>query len=148
MIFFFLTFQVLNTKVIFSARRTAYDADISWANVEGDITFDLVEINIGGGFDGSVFTVPINGVYKMTFTGQSAKKQYTYNIVQLFKNGSFLYNVILDADEESDLKNLSCTWMIRLVKGDVLKLHAINGLSTEGSFRSHLVFTGELIYID
>ena len=145
-----MTFQILNTKVIFSARRTAYDGDFAWANVVGDITFDLVEINIGGGFDGSVFTVPINGVYKMTFTGQSAMKQYTYHAVQLFKNGSFLYNVIWDSDEaeKSDGKNLSCTWMIRLVKGDVLKLHAINYLSTEGSARTHLVFTGELIYID
>ena len=41
-----MPFQILNTKVIFSAQVTTGYA------VTGDLIFDRVDINIGGGFDG------------------------------------------------------------------------------------------------
>ena len=64
-----MSFQILNTKVVFNAQKTD-----NLGNVKGDLTFDRVDINIGDGFDGSsgIFKVPITGIYKMSFSGQSA----------------------------------------------------------------------------
>merc|ERR1712062_276539 len=55
--------EILNTKVIFSGRTTK--------DGFGFLIFDQVDINIGGGLDGSigVFKAPIAGIYKMTFSG-------------------------------------------------------------------------------
>ena len=137
-----MSFQILNTKVVFNAQKTD-----NLGNVKGDLTFDRVDINIGDGFDGSsgIFKVPITGIYKMSFSGQSAhNRNIDYTNIAVYKNASLMFN-IYDSNEP-DGNNVSYTWIMRLVKGEDLKMYSYNYLNT-GKYEP-LTFTGELIHIE
>ena len=81
--------QILNTKVIFNAQRT------TWGNVGGDLHFNQVDINIGGGFGGKIFTAPISGIYKMTFSGISGFNQFEIYM--------FYFTFIIDKKKNKDM---------------------------------------------
>ena len=140
-------FQILNTKVIFSAQRT------TWGNVQGDLHFNQVDINIGGGFGGKIFTAPISGIYKMTFSGISGFNQFElymadFTSIIVKKNNQDMF-YIFDGNENGkgeDQNNISYTWMLELIKGDEVKLWSDNYVFV--STISSLTFTGELIHID
>ena len=129
--------------MIFNAQRTGV------GNVQGDLTFDRVEIDIGSGFDGSsgIFKVPISGIYKMTFSGASAFNKNDPTIIRIYKNGSYMF-AIYDCNEaeNADENNVSYTWMMKLVNGDQLKLYSDNYLYADANIP--LTFTGELIHIE
>ena len=130
-----MTLQNLNTKVIFEARRT------TTLNGSGNIGFNKVEINIGDGFHAGVFTVPIDGIYRMTFSCSSSIEI----TVKLFKNGNYEMMIM----EGLDLYNgniESATWMMTLVKGDKLNLKSSNLIYADD--KNPLIFNGELIHID
>ena len=130
-----MTLQNLNTKVIFEARRT------TTLNGSGNIGFNKVEINIGDGFHAGVFTVPIDGIYRMTFSCSSSIEI----TVKLFKNGDYEMMIM----EGLDLYNgniESATWMMTLVKGDKLNLKSSNLIYADD--KNPLIFNGELIHID
>ena len=134
---------MLNTKVIFSAQVTTGYA------VTGDLIFDRVDINIGDGFDGSsgIFTVPVSGIYKMSFSGQSANVRFDITSIRVYKNGDQMFNILDSNDAEKvGTNNVSYTWIMRLVKGDKLKLESVNYLYADNYAR--LTFTGELIHIE
>ena len=92
-----MSFQILNTKVIFNAQVTetvlGFDANLKQP---GNLTFDQVDINVGYGFDGStgVFKVPISGIYKMSFSGANAYGQ-NYEYIIVYKNGQFYHGRLL-----------------------------------------------------
>ena len=153
-----MTFQILNTKVIFQARK--YGSSGSGEEVIEWLTFNKNEINIGDGFIGSaafthfgwdhvagVFVVPIDGIYKMTFSGQSATSRRTkQDIVQgirVYKGRQFL-RIILDSNEGT--VSFSSTWMMKLVKGDEIRIWSNNYLWVNTN--TPLIFTGELIHTD
>ena len=142
----FLSFQILNTKVIFNAQVTDGGSNYE---VTGDLTFDRVDINIGGAFDGSsgIFKVPISGTYKMTFSGQSAVNRIDFTWIRVYKNGSIMF-YIYDANraENAYENNVSYTWIMTLVQGDELKLSSVNYLHATND--RPLTFTGELIHIE
>ena len=133
-----MSFQILNTKVIFNAQKTEE------GNAGGYLTFDQVDINIGDGFDGRIFKVPVSGIYKMSFSGQFFIE---FTSIRVYKNGSYMFD-IYDGNEaeKADVNNVSYTWVMRLVKGDALKLYSFNHLHAESY--APLTFTGELIHIE
>ena len=96
---------MLNTKVIFSAQVTTGYA------VNGDLIFDRVDINIGGAFDGpgGVFRTPISGIYKLTFSAETAQGKLEYANIRVFKNGSDIMLIIIDGNGADDKNNLSYT---------------------------------------
>ena len=133
-----LSFQILKTKVIYNAKKT------EGFNVRGDLTFDRVDINIGDGFDGSsgIFKVPLSGIYKMSFSGQSANGRFENTSIRVYKNGSYMFHIYDgNAAENAYANNVSYTWIMRLVEGDKVKLNSMNYLYP------YLTFTGELIHI-
>ena len=139
-----LSFQILNTKVVFNAQKTD-----NLGNVKGDLTFDRVDINIGDGFDGSsgIFKVPVTGIYKMNFSGQSADVFIDFTRIRVYKNGSLMFYIYDGNDaEKGDENNLSYTWIMRLAKGDELKLYSDNYLYAYSN--EPLTFSGELIHIE
>ena len=139
----FLSFQILNTKVIFNAQKT--DGE----DVTGFLTFDRVEINIGAGFDASsgIFRVPISGIYKMTFSGQTAYSEVQLTWIRVYKNRSETLH-ITDGNKAENAygNNLSYVWMMTLVQGDELKLESAFYLYASSD--EPLTFTGQLIHIE
>ena len=130
-------FLTLQTKVIFEARRTT----AMWGS--GTISFNKVEINIGDGFHGSEFTVPIDGIYKLTFSCPELGR----NTVKLFKNGDYEMIIMEEWNTDDVDGNIqSSIWMMKLVKGDKLKLKA-SDLIFSDSNKYPAIFTGELIHI-
>ena len=148
-----MTLQILNifanTKVIFIARSTLVH------NV-GFVKFDQVEIDIGNGFPDDLpegrlpdaFKIPIDGIYKMTFSARVTK----FTSFRLFKNKFFEMHIMdgldkpKDQDEFADWYTNSFTWMIRCKKGDKLKLKPNGPLYANSEYP--MSFTGELLHID
>ena len=140
--------QLLNTKVIFNAQKTRNNV------ASGYLTFNQVEINIGDGFNQSsgVFTAPIGGIYKMSFsgiTGVAENSGSTSGWVNVHKNELSMFG-IYDLDntygEETYVgRNLAYTWMMKLIKGDKLKLNSYN---IHAEDLTPVTFTGELIRIE
>ena len=138
-----LLFQILNTKVIFNAQKTQ-----GYNDVIGTLTYDKVDLNIGGGFDGSsgIFKVPVSGIYHLSFSGQSANKN-TVTAIYVYKNGLPMFRIYdTNEVENSNAHNVSYTWMMTLVQGDELKLNSHHYLLANSDER--LTFTGELIHIE
>ena len=107
----------------------------------GNIGFDTVEINIGDGFHAGVFTVPIDGIYRMTFSCSSSIEI----TVKLFKNGNYEM-MIMEGLELYNANIESSTWMMTLVKGDKLNLKSSNLIYADD--KNPLIFNGELIHVD
>ena len=53
---------------------------------------------------------------------------------------------IFDGNADVDANNVSYTWIMRLVKGDELKLFSVNYLYASSTIP--LTFSGELIHIE
>ena len=142
-----MSFQILNTKVIFNAKKT--EGLEGFTKVTGDLTFDQVDINIGDGFDGSsgIFKAPLSGIYRMSFSGQSAAYIIDYTQIMVYKNGYPIF-FITDGNEaeKADGNNVSYTWIMTLVEGDELKLKSVNYLYA--NIYIPLTFAGELIHIE
>ena len=120
-----------------------------YSGVTGDLTFGQVDINISDGFDGSsgIFTVPVSGIYKMSFSGQSGYDKIDFTFIGVYKNGFEMFGIVDSNEaEKADENNVSYTWIMRLVKGDELKLSSVNYL--HASSHDPLTFTGELIHIE
>ena len=139
-----MKFQILNTKVIFNAQKTEGGNDVI-----GYLTFNQVDINIGDGFDGSsgIFKVPVTGIYTMSFSGQSAYDRIDSSGIHIYKNGSEMFRIV-DGNTAAygAENNVSYTWIMRLVKGDELKLNSWHYLYA--NTYEPLTFTGELIHIE
>ena len=136
--------------MIFNAQKTCCGF-----NVKGFLTFDRVDINIGDAFNGSsgIFNVPVSGIYKLNFSGQSAYERNDVTRVKVYKNGSYILG-IWDSNEGKhemetthDGNNVSYTWIMKLVKGDKLKLESVNYLYAD-DVDDFLTFSGELIHIE
>ena len=118
-------------------------------NFKGDITYDRLEVSIGGGFDirSGVFVVPTSGTYRLSFSGQSGAGKYEFTKVLVKKNGADVF-AIWDSNEaeKADANNISYTWLMNLTQGDRVNLSSENHLNAK-NYRYHLTFTGELIHI-
>ena len=139
-LFPFVNFQVLDTKVIFSAVKT------SGRNFQGNITYDNLVVNLGEGFDmgSGTFVVPTSGLYRLTFSAQSAREKYDFTSVYVRKNGEDIFS-IWDSNSEDDGNNVSYTWMMHLTKNDRINLDSYKHLYADSN--NPVTFTGELIHI-
>ena len=120
-----------------------------FGNFKGDITYDRLDINIGGGFDidSGVFVVPTSGTYRLSFSGQSGAGKNEFTSVRVMKNGSRLF-YIRDSNAADDANNLSYTWVMNLTQDDRVNLSSFNHLYASGGISVYpLTFTGELIHI-
>ena len=136
-------FQTLNTKVIFQAVKTTGDN-----NNQGWLRFDKVPINIGGGMDetGGTFTAPVSGIYRLSFTGNSAVGITDNTRIEVRKNGVAMLN-IYDSNEaeNSDGNNVAAIFMMNLSQNDEVTLYSHKNLYARSV--NQLIFTGELIHI-
>ena len=130
-----LSFQILNTKVIFYAMSKLL------GKTSGLLTFEEFDINIGGGFLVQSFTAPISGIYKMTFSGTIAFENDKTSI-DVRKNG----NVMFSFSNQAEDAYISYTWMMELDVGDRVNLWSTNALYATSDLP--MTFTGELIHID
>ena len=111
--------------------------------------FDKIPINIGGGLDeiGRTFTAPVSGIYRLSFTGNSATYNNAGNTrIEVRKNGAPILN-IYDGNEaeNSDANNVASTWLMNLSQNDEVTLHSDKNLYARST--NQLIFTGELIHI-
>ena len=120
----------------------------SGVNFKGDITYDRLDVSIGGGFDigSGVFVVPISGVYRLSFSAQSGAAKYDHTYVRVRKNGSMIL-AIWDSNEgeKADGNNISYTWVMNLTQGDRVNLNSHKHLYANSY--APVTFTGELIHI-
>ena len=138
-----MSFQILNTKVIFSGRTTKNGKNGHY------LTYDQIDINIGGGLTGSsdfrYFKAPIAGIYKMTFTGQ-LNHLGSIHIWVAKTDGNVMKIYESNTAENDDGNIVSYTWMMELKANDYVGL-----LSREDFYASDefpLTFAGELIHIN
>ena len=119
-------------------------------NFKGDITYNHLEVSIGGGFDirSGVFVVPTSGTYRLSFSGQSALYKFERTDIYIRKNGSTIFRIFDNNDaDKADGKNLSYVWLMTLSQGDRVNLSSKKYLFSQIGF-CHLTFTGELIHIE
>ena len=140
---FIAIFQVLETKVIFSAMK----GPESGTNFYGDITYDHLVLNLGNGFniENGIFTVPISGTYRFSFAGQSASSLAGPTYIYIKKNGAKIYNIWDGNGENQRDKNISYTWLMNLTQNDKVNLHTYNRLYARSDYP--VIFTGELIHV-
>ena len=86
----------------------------------------------------------------MTFSGTSARSE-EWTFVYIYKNDDQALSLVSDKNTkaENGFANVSIksfTWMMKLAKGDELKLKSY--MSLDASPLIPLTFTGELIHID
>ena len=128
-------------KIFFAARKTSGD------NFDGAITYDIVDINEGAGFDQQTgkFRAPEGGTYFFTFSGlTSNSKSSTY--VRVYKDGS-LHHVIADENEAAFGNNINGSWMTSLSKGEEVHLQVTAGKLWADSYQP-VIFTGNLLKLD
>ena len=129
-------------KIFFAARKTS-----PGGSFDGEITYDIVDINEGAGFDQQTgkFRAPEGGTYFFTFSGlTSNSKSSTY--VRVYKDGS-LHHVIYDGNDADTGNNINGSWMFSLSKGEEIHLEVTRG-KLWASSDLPVIFTGNLLKLD
>ena len=85
-----------------------------------------------------------------TLYGNNSKGAFNkidFTRIRVYKNGDQMVD-IYDGNEaeKADVNNVSYTWIMRLAKGDELKLASVHYLFADSN--EPLTFTGELIHIE
>ena len=128
-------------KIFFAAYKT------SGNNFDGEITYDIADINEGAGFDKTTgkFTAPEGGTYEFTFSGMTGTDNSVTKVVVL-KDGSWNHNI---RDENAaDYKDyITSNWMMKLSQGEEVNLGVAYGkLYVHSSIP--VIFTGSLLKLD
>ena len=145
-------FDTLKPKVIFEARKL--DSGSPYFN--GNIRFDEISLNIGGGMNLNHFKAPFDGYYRFSFSGTSQSHETgTETTVRVKKNGMSALS-IHDGNNAyyADGNNMAFTWIWSLTGGETVSFYAepkdwqeyTSGLSSTKS--RPLIFIGELVYQD
>ena len=119
-----------------------------WSNFQGSLRSpcnSLVSLVLLVSLVSLVLLFP--GIYKIHLSGNSAYQTIDFTQIRVYKNGSIMFT-IFDGNEAvlADENNVSYTWIMRLVKGDELKLFSVNYLYASSTIP--LTFSGELIHIE
>ena len=132
--------------MVFNAVKT--NVGDSYGNLAGDIAFNEVPINVGGGMaqDGSKFITPFSGYYRFSFSGTSGVIVNSITRINVYKNDKIEFNIYDRNDaEKADGNNLSFTWIWSMKKGDTVRFSLKIGYIYAAPFYP-VIFTGELIY--
>ena len=141
-----MTLFLFQKKVIFSARRT------SGGDFDGPITYDIIDINIGGGMQSNgKFIAPESGTYGFTFSAMTGLLDMTatdksMTRVEVFKDGNFHHD-IYDGNVADYGNNINSSWMMKLAKGQVVHLKVTFG-KLFASPSIPVIFTGNLLMLD
>jgi len=133
--------EKLQKKIFFAARKT------SGGHFDGAITYDIVDINEGAGFDqqSGKFRAPEGGTYFFAFSGVTGtSKSLTY--VRVYKDGS-QHHVIVDDNVADTGNNINGSWMSSLSKGEEVHLRVYTGKLYANS-NWPVIFTGNLLKLD
>ena len=128
-------------RVMFSTARVASEIEI--ISTGSDITYNQIWENVGDGLDitTGIFTCPVDGTYKFTFTADAY--DVGYDSAEVLLNGvrQFLIYSEIDGNHHS---NLSHTWTFTLKQNDIVNLRVFDGeLYINVNFR--ITFTGYMI---
>ena len=95
---------------------------------------------------GGTFTAPVSGIYRLSFTGNSAVGITDNTRIEVRKNGVAMLN-IYDSNEaeNSDGNNVAAIFMMNLSQNDEVTLYSDKNLYARSV--NQLIFTGELIHI-
>ena len=105
------------------------------------LTFPTSMVNIGGRFDGTIFTCNIHGYYDFSFAGNVNKGSDT--TINVLKNGSTEVKFYLEEDND-DYKNFAFSWQMKLYSGDKVGLYVTKGkIYADG--RGARIFNGNFI---
>ena len=130
-------------KIVFAA----YKGPSPGGSFDGEITYDIVDINEGAGFDIQTgkFRAPEGGTYFFTFSGSSGS-DYSVTYVGVYKDGS-LHHIISDDNDAATYNNINGSWMTHLSKGEEIHLKVTVGeLFAYSDFP--VIFTGNLLKLD
>ena len=119
----------------------------SGGDFDGKITYDIVDINEGAGFDKQTgkFRAPEGGTYFFTFSGMTGyPKSPTY--VYVYKGGS-RHHYIYDGNTADYGNNINGSWMTSLSKGEEIHLEVVGGTLRAYS-DTPVIFTGNLLKLD
>jgi hypothetical protein len=136
--------RTLPGGVLFSAsiRPASGSHDITY----GALIFNEIQLNIGNGFsqETGIFTVPMTGTYRFTFSSESAlTNTYDFTSIKILKN-EVIYSYIVDGNNGDNLDRMSHVWVMFLNASDAIHLSVnINGIYT--SYNRETTFSGELV---
>ena len=135
-----MTLFLFQKKVIFSARKRRDP------NFNGPITYDTIDINIGGGMrSNGKFIAPESGTYGFTFSGRTGNEKSATKVVVNLDNN--IHHYIWDGNAADDYNNINGSWMMKLAKGQRVHLEVTYGkLYADSSLQ--VIFTGNLLMLD
>ena len=115
-------------------------------NFGGLITFDHIETNEGGGFNGRTgrFRAPVAGLYGFSFSGVTSS-DISWTRISVVKDEK-LHHYILDGNG-SGHNNIGGSWMIKLGRGNEVYLKLENG-NLYAAPTDFVHFTGQLLKAD
>jgi hypothetical protein len=139
----FLDPRTLPGGVLFAAsiRPASGQHDIS----SGALIFNEIQLNIGNGFsqETGIFTVPMTGTYRFTFSSESASTHTLPTSIGVNKNG-VQYFYIVDGNHADNLNRMSHVWVMFLNASDTIQLFVDqNGIYTNSNRET--TFSGELV---
>ena len=136
-----MTLFPFQKKVFFAAYKT------SPGNFDGEITYDIADINEGAGFDknSGTFRAPEGGTYFFTFSGSTGMEK-DLTRVYVYKDGS-LHHDIYEGNLVDTGNNFNSIWMMKLSQGEEVYLEVIRGKLFADS-EDPVIFTGNLLKLD
>ena len=132
-------------RIMFSTARVWTESGHEIISAVTNITYNQIWENVGDGLDMStgIFTCPVSGTYKFTFTADAYAAGAAADSAQVLLNGvhQFLIYSYIDGNHHS---NLSHTWTFTLKQNDIVNLRVERGeIFLDANIR--ITFTGYMI---
>ena len=110
------------------------------------ISFPKSLVNVGNAFDGSTFKCPQAGYYSFEFAG-TYDSEYAW--IEVLKNDAKELSFYDDTAEKGNVNNdeslMSFSFMLKLYKGDSVKLKISGGKFYTDRQSRHRVFSGQFV---
>jgi len=130
---FYRQYQYNNFRLLFVSEKIAFHAvltsDIHGTTRGQTIVFNKVDINLGGGYNGTtgVFSAPVAGTYVFSLTFHlyyyNSSSDYAGDLF-IMKNHEYLLRVWQKLDSSADQGTASGTTVLSLNKGDQVQVQA------------------------
>ena len=130
-------------RIMFSTARVWTESGYEIISAVTNITYNQIWENVGDGLDMStgIFTCPVSGTYKFTFTANAYKPGG--DSAEVLLNGVHQFLIFSHVDG-NDHSNLSHTWTFTLKQNDIVNLRVEHGqIYLDHNLR--ITFTGYMI---